>query len=142
LLAPQEVRDFLRFWSKNNGKSNESDCYKSKQNCGICSVSPNVVQKDALMLRHLNKIFYFRFFIISAHQIFKKKHAHKQFFFFLKILQKFLVSSSSSSLAADDKRSRKRRNRNTTTRPEATTEEETRAARSLARSSQQASSFV
>jgi hypothetical protein len=84
LLAPQEVRDFLRFWSKNNGKSNESDCYKqlmvvvvvvvgnkrtrAKQNCGICSVSPNVVQKDALMLRHLNKILHFRFFI-SAHQI-------------------------------------------------------------------------
>jgi hypothetical protein len=86
LLAPQEVTDFLRFWSKNNGKSNESDCYKqlmlvvgnkrtrAKQNCVICSVSPNVVQKDALMLRHLNKILHFRFFI-SAHQIKKKTRA-------------------------------------------------------------------
>jgi len=93
LLAPQEVRDFLRFWSKNNGKSNESDCYKqlmlvvvvgnkrtrAKQNCGICSVSPNVVQKDALMLRHLNDILHFRFFI-SAHQILKKTRAHTIFF--------------------------------------------------------------
>jgi hypothetical protein len=93
LLAPQEVRDFLRFWSKDNGKSNESDRYKqlmlmvvvgnkrtrAKQNCGIWSVNPNVVQKDALMLRHLNKNLHFRFFI-SAHQI-KKKHAHTQFFF-------------------------------------------------------------
>jgi hypothetical protein len=128
---------------------------RAKQNCGICSVSPNVVQKDALMLRHLNKILHFRFFI-SAHQIKKKHsrahththtHTHNLFFFLkffwsflplffvLKILQKFRVSSSSSSLAADDKRSWKRRNKNTT-RPAATTEEETKSG-SLARSSQE-----
>jgi hypothetical protein len=61
---------------------------RAKQNCGICSASPNVVQKDALMLRHLNEILHFRFFI-SAHQI-KKKHAHYFFLFLLKIFRSFL----------------------------------------------------